>query len=100
VAHLEVQVVRIGERPELHLLELRGFLFGAVLFLRQLVAILPVVDDATDGRARGGRDLDEVKPRLLGPLQGVLDLQNAELLAVRSDDPYFADPDFLIDPKF
>jgi hypothetical protein len=89
---LDVVVVLLGARPELDLLEQHHHLvlLGLVLLLLLEVLELPVVHDLAD-RGLGERaDLDEVHPLLLRPRQRLVDGQDAELLARRTDDPHLA----------
>jgi hypothetical protein len=87
---LDVVVVLLGAGTELDLLEEHHHLvlLGLVLLLLLQVLELPVVHDLADGRLGERADLDEVHPLLLGPGQRLVDAQDAELLARRTDHPH------------
>ena len=63
-----------------------------------LVLVLGVVEHAADGRARVGRDLDEVEVALLRVAQRFVGLDNADLLPVVADEAHFGNANALIDP--
>jgi len=52
-----------------------------------------------DGRSCGGGDLDEIEIRLLRQAKGVVDTDDADLLAVGSDETHFVDTDPVIDAQ-
>jgi hypothetical protein len=89
VALLGLVVMGVDLGAELLLLDRGQLLVPAGLpgLLRALVLELAVVHELADRGAGLGRDLDEVELGLLGEPQGVLDTHDADLLAVRSDEP-------------
>jgi len=96
---LEGQVVVVGLGSELHFLNLDVdlFLLGFLQFFTLLVFELAEVHDTTDRRDRRWRNLHQVQLLSFGQRQGLLNGEDAELLAVRPDDPDFAGSDGLID---
>ena len=86
VALLGLVVVLRDLRPELDLADrdLLLVLARLLLLLGLLVLVLRVVEDAADGRARLGRDLDEVEVALLRVAQRLVGLHDADLVAVSS----------------
>ena len=98
---LEIEVVIFDPGTHLHLFEVYLMLllasFTGLPLL--LVAEFPVVHDPADGRTRIRRHLYQIQPLLLSNLQGTLDGQNSELLALRVDDPDRTDPDLLVDTR-
>ena len=67
VVFLEVVVVVVGVRAEFEFLDLDHvlLLLGFVLFLFELVLIVPIIDRFGHGRHRGGRDNDEIETQFL-----------------------------------
>ena len=100
MALLGVVVVLGDLRAELDLADRDLLLVLARLLqlLRLLVLVLRVVEHAADGRLGLGRHLDEVEVALLGVAQRVVDLQDADLLAVLPDQADLRYPDALVDP--
>src|SRR5262249_5994395 len=98
-AHLEVEVMLVGLGPELDLLDGHERLVLARLFLllRGLVLELAVIHDAAHRRYRLGRDLDQVESGIFGGAQGFDGRHDAELRAVRSDDPHLGHADAAVD---
>ena len=76
---------------------LRLVLAGLTGLHGRLVLELAVVHELADRRAGRRRDLDEVEVRLLGESQGVLDADDADLLAVGADEPDLGDADPVVD---
>src|SRR5206468_9670526 len=68
-----------------------------LLLLR--IAELAVVHDPADGRARGGRDLDQIEVPLLRDAVGVFRGHDAELRPVGVDDADLAGPDLGVDAR-
>ena len=64
----------------------------------RLVLELAVVHELADRRAGHRRDLDEVEVGLLGQPQRVADGDDADLLAVGTDEPHLGDADPVVDP--
>src|SRR3954454_16542077 len=102
VTLLGLVVVRVDLRPELHLFDDRVHLVTPCLtgLLRVLVFPLPVVHELGNGRAGGGRDLDKVEIGLLSEAQRVTDGDDADLLAVGTDETHFRDSDPVVDAGF
>ncbi|GLX99327.1 hypothetical protein Hesp01_72770 [Herbidospora sp. NBRC 101105] len=63
----------------------------------RLVLELAVVHELADGRACRRRDLNEIEVGLLGELQGVVDGDDADLLAVRADEADLGDTNTIVD---
>ena len=99
VTLLGLVVVRVDLRPELHLLDDRVDLLLAVLtgLHGRLVLELAVVHELADRRASHRGDLDQVEVGLLGQPQRVLDADDADLLAVRTDQAHLGDADPVVD---
>src|SRR3954452_9613773 len=102
VTLLGLVVVRIDLRPELHLLDDRVHLVAACLtgLLRVLVLPLSVVHELGHGRTGGGSNLDEVEVCLLSESQRVADGDDADLLAVGTDESHFGNADPVVDAGF
>ena len=100
VALLGVVVVLGDLRAELDLADrdLLLVLARGLLLLGLLVLVLRVVEDAADGRARLGSDLDEVEVALLRVAQRLVGAHDADLLAVLADEPDLGNADALVDP--
>ena len=88
-----------SSRAELHFLHL-----DRVLFLSRfsslpgrLVLVLPVVHHLHHGRPRVRCHLDQVQTPLRRAVAGLVDGNDADLLAVVGDEPYGADADLLVD---
>jgi hypothetical protein len=95
-------VVVLGDlRPQLDLadVDLLLVLAGLLLLLLLLVLVLRVVEQARDRRLRARRDLDQVEIGVGGALQRVVDVDDAELLAVGADQANLRDADSLIRPR-
>jgi len=101
VALLRLVVVVGDLRPQLDLahVDLLLVLAGGLLLLLLLVLVLRVVEQAGDRGFRVGRHLDQVEVRLLGSLQRLGRLDDAELLAVGADQTHLGDADPLVDPS-
>src|SRR5690606_24517175 len=99
VTLLGLVVVRVDLRSELDLLDDRLCLVPARLpgLHGGLVLVLAVVHELAHGRTRRGRDLDQVEIGLLGELQGILDRDGADLLAVRADEANLRHTDAFVD---
>jgi hypothetical protein len=94
-------VVVVGDlRPQLDLadVDLLLVLAGLLGLLLLLVLVLGVVEQPADRRARVGGDLDQVEIGLAGDLQGLLGVDDTDLLAVGADQADLGNADALIDP--
>ena len=101
MALLRVVVVLRDLRAELDLADrdLLLVLARGLLLLGLLVLVLRVVQDAGDGRARVGGDLDQVEIALLRVAQRLLGAHDTDLLPVLADDPDLGHTDALVDPR-
>jgi hypothetical protein len=102
VALLGLVVVVVDLRPELLLLDLDVGLVPPSLarLHRRLVLELAVVHELDDRRPGVGGHLDQVQVGLLGQPEGVLDADDAHLLAVGSDQPDLGNADAVVDAGF
>jgi hypothetical protein len=95
----EGQVMVVGLGAELHFLDLDVdlFLLGFLQFFALLIFELAEVHDAADWRYGRWRDLHQVQLLSFGQRQGLLNGEDAELLAIRPNDPDFPGTYGLID---
>src|SRR6266545_592683 len=102
VTLLGLVVMRVDLWPEFDLLDDRVRLVLPRLagLHRRLVFELAVVHEPSDGRPRGGRDLDQVEIRLAGDFEGLGDGHDAHLLAVRTDEPDLGHANAIVDTRF
>src|SRR4051794_12402148 len=102
MALLRRVVVRVDLRAELHLLDDGEDLVLAALtrLLSGLVLELAVVHELAHRWPGHRSDLDEIEVALLGQLQGLVDRDDADLLALRTDQPYLGDTDPVVDAGF
>src|ERR1700730_5237200 len=94
-------VVVLGDlRTELDLADrdLLLVLARLLLLLRLFVLVLRVVEHAAHRRLGLGCHLDEIEVALSGIAQRVVDLHQADLLAVLADEADLWNPDALVDP--
>ena len=75
----------------------RLLLLGFVRLLLRLVLELAVVHKTADGRRGLRRDLDKVKPLLVGDVLRLRGRHDAELLTGSTDETDLAVPDLLVD---
>lgn len=101
VLRLEVEVVRVGVRTESHLLHLNvlRLLAGFLLFLLELVPILSVVDDFTDGRIGAGGNFYEVELVITRASKSLLYIDDS-MVSVRVDETNSGCANFLVDANF
>src|SRR6056297_290614 len=99
VAHLDVIVVRVGVGAELDFLDLDGLLLLACLGLAFLlfVLVLSEIHDLADRRLRIRRYFHEVEPDLLGHLERPGGRNNADILAIGTDEADFVCADAAVD---
>ncbi|GIW73373.1 MAG: hypothetical protein KatS3mg102_2915 [Planctomycetota bacterium] len=92
LAHLHLDIVVAGVRPEADLADLAARLLAArqSLLLFFLELLLAVVEDTADRWAGVRSDLHQVEVALPRCLQGIRDGDDPHLLAVRSDQPHGA----------
>src|SRR5690606_32420673 len=81
VAGLELEIVLLDTRPQLHFLQLHPMLLfpGVPSFPLFLITKLAVIHDPADRWSREWSDLHEVESPLFRRLQRFLDWQDAEL---------------------
>ncbi len=93
------EIVRACGKSDPHAFDLNLLLFLAVLALSFLALVLELAEihDSAYRRSSGRRDLNEIKPLLLRYTERLGRFQNAEILAVRSDDADRRGTDPLID---
>ena len=72
---------------------------GGLLLLGLLVLVLGVVEHPAHGRARVGRDLDQVEVALLGVAQRLGGLDDPDLLAVLADQADLGHANPIVDPS-
>src|SRR5690606_20077307 len=101
VALLRLVVVGVDLRPELLLLDHRLLLVPAGLtgLLGSFVLELAEVHELRHRGACLRGDLDQVETGLLSQSQCVFDADDANLLAVRTDEPNFGHADALVDAR-
>jgi hypothetical protein len=73
---------------------------GALLLLRLVVHVLPVVEQATDGRHRVRGDLHEVEVALASKAEGFGEGNDPQALAAIVDEEDFAGANALVPPDF
>src|SRR5215204_7804771 len=102
LASLRVEVALRDLRPVLHLLDgdVACLAPGFLGLLRSLVLVLAVVHDPADRRVGLRRDLDQVEVCLTGDRQGLRQRFDADLLAIRTDQPHLTGADAVVDPGF
>jgi hypothetical protein len=93
--------VLVDLRPELHLLDdhVRLVPAGFTGLLGVLVLELPVVHELADRRTCHRGDLDQVEIGLLSELEGFARGDDADGLAVGSDEPDLGYPDPVVDAE-
>ena len=99
VSDLEVVIMVLDTRPELHFLDPDGvLLFPCLTSLPiRLVLVLPVVHHFDHGWTRVGSDLNQIHRTYFGPFPGLVDRDDADLLTVVLNQPDGADPDLVVD---
>src|SRR5271157_1189620 len=73
-------------------------LLGVLVLLGLFVTVFAKIHDPAYGGCGAGRDFNEVNPVLPGQVERVGQRHDAELFAVKSNDPHFAGADFAVDP--
>ena len=98
---LRQEVARADLRREPHFLEGHRPLPALVLLLslRQLVLVLPEVEEASDRRSRHRCDLDKVEAPFLRHLEGLWRGHDAQLVPLIVDHSDLWDPDHLVDAQ-
>ena len=98
---LRLKVARADLRREADLLERHRALPALVflLFLRQLVLVLPEVKEPCDRRLCHRGDFNEIEPPFLRHLESACSWHDAQLCAFFIHDPNLWDPDHLIDSQ-
>ena len=102
VALLGLVVVLVDLGAKLHLFDdgVSLVLAGLTVLHRRLVLELAVVHELGDRRARHRSNLDEIEVGLLGEPQGILDPDDSDLFAVRTDQSHLGDADPVVDAGF
>ena len=100
VALLEVVVVHLDLRPHLDLLDLDDplVLLRLLGLLRLAVLELAEVQNAADGGHGGGGDLHQVEIAVPRGLDGVVEAQDTELVALVVDHPHLPGANLPVDP--
>src|SRR5690606_18345701 len=90
LAQLDLVVAVVGDRTELHFLDLDllGLLLGLVGLLLQVELELAEVHDLAHRRIRIGLDLHQIEALILGLLQCFVARQHADHLSVGTDHAY------------
>ena len=101
VAHLDVIVIGIGVGPKLDLFDLNDLLLFAGLGLTLLLFVfeLAKIHDLADGGIGVGRDLNQIKPRLICHIKGTRGRYNADIFAVGTNQADFRGADVLINTR-
>ena len=86
----------VGAGTKLNLFDLRRLLVtpALVIVLAEFKSVLTIVHDAANWRLRGRSHLNKVVAPLLGLVKGLYGRQYSQLLAFRTDDSNFPNPDF------
>src|SRR5919108_994859 len=101
VSYFENDIMRVGTRAHLHFLDIDdSVLLCAMGLLLLFVAKLAVIHHATDRRLSIWRDLDQIEFLRFYHLQGFVQRQDAQLLALRTDHPNLAGANLMIDSRF
>jgi hypothetical protein len=74
-------------------------LLGFLVLLGLFVTELAEVHEPAHGWGGGRRDLNQINPVGPGGCEGIPQGQHAELLAINSDEPYFAGTNLPVDSK-
>ena len=100
VRQLDAQVVRVNARAQLDFLDDGGVLvlLGFLFLLGHFVAEFAEIHQPADRRHGGRGDFDQIHAMLARQIDRVGERQDAELVAVHSDDADFAGADFAVDP--
>jgi len=99
MTHLHTVIVLIDVHVKIQLLELgRGGIFpGVLLFLGQIVKVLPVIENFTDGRIGGGINLHQIESATTGFRHGLGKAHDSERFAVGIDnDQDFASANLVV----
>jgi hypothetical protein len=71
-----------------------------MIFLAQLILVLPIVHDTTNRRDRVGGDFHQVIAAFLSLAKSVRCWEDAQLLSLRTNDTNFSNSDFTIHTQF
>jgi hypothetical protein len=77
----------------MHEMVLLARLLGA---LALLVLELSIIHDATDGGLRLGGHFHQIQPLFLGPAQGFITADDANLFSIGSDETYLRNANLLV----
>jgi len=99
MTYLELVVVLLNTRPELHFLDLdRVLLFPRFAGCPGCFVLeLPVVHHLDHGWPGLRSDLSQIHPTYRGPFPGLVDRDDADLFTIVLDEPYWADPNLVVD---
>ena len=99
VPSLELVVVLLYPGPVLHLLNVHRVLLlsGFSGLTRLLVPELPIVHQAADWGPSIGRDFDKIQLCFGGPLSGLVERNDPDLLPLGIDESDWADPNLVVD---
>ena len=102
LGHLGIEVVGVNIERKAGLLDLDHFLvlLGFLLLLLLFKAVFAVVQQLAHRGLGLGRNLDQIQPGFLCGTHGRLDIHDAHLCAVCSDQANFAITDLTVDLQF
>jgi len=99
VPKLKIEIMFFGLRPHLHLLQVNDdlFLSRLLVLFTLLIFKFSIIHDAANGWFRFGGDLHEVQLEIGSGPQCLHQGYDAQLFALRVNDPYLPRPNFPID---
>ena len=99
---LNIEIMNIGSGPHLNLFDLDYSLFflGLLSPFTLLVLKFSVIHHLADRRTGMGRNFNQIKPPFFGIDQGLLGINNPDLLSGITDEPDLRNPYLTIDSYF
>lgn len=97
---LELKIMLFDLRAKANFFDVdNGLFFSAVLFLfALLIPELAVIDNPANGRLGIRRNFHQIESRGIGARHRFLNRHDADLLTICCNEPYFRNPDLMIDP--